>query len=98
RAMKELPKAAMVRADATRPPGSRQPCSLVFLDPPYRSGLVPAALIALRDKGWFAPEALICAELAAKEELELPPGFAAADERRYGAAKVVLIRQAVPPS
>lgn len=98
RAMKELPKAAMVRADATRPPGSRQPCSLIFLDPPYRSGLIPAALIALRDKGWFAPDALICAEMAAKEELELPEGFVAEDERRYGAAKVVLIRQAAQPN
>ena len=94
RAMMELPKAAMVRADATKPPASRQPCSLVFLDPPYRSGLIPTALTALREKNWFAPDVLICAELAAKEDLDLPEGFSAQDERRYGAAKVVLIRLA----
>lgn len=94
RAMKELPKAAMVRADATNPPPARQGCTLVFLDPPYRSGLIPKALTALRDKGWIAPGALLCAELAAKEELDLPEGFTAMDERRYGAAKVILIRQA----
>lgn len=92
RAMKELPKAAMVRADATSPPAARQDCSLVFLDPPYRSGLIPKALVGLRAQGWIAPGALLCAELAAKEELALPDGFAVLDERRYGAARIVLIR------
>lgn len=92
RAMQELPKAAMVRADATKPPLARQDCTLVFLDPPYRSGLIPKVLVALRAQGWIAPDALLCAELAAKEELELPDGFTAIDERRYGAARVVLIR------
>jgi 16S rRNA (guanine966-N2)-methyltransferase len=94
RAMNELPKAAMVRADATNPPAARQACSLIFLDPPYRSGLIPKALVALRDKGWIAPDALLCVELAAKEDFEVPEGFTATDERRYGAAKVMLVRQA----
>jgi 16S rRNA (guanine966-N2)-methyltransferase len=98
RAMNELPKAAMVRADAANPPPARQSCTLIFLDPPYRSGLIPKALTALREKNWIAPEALICAELAAKEDFDLPPGFAAVDERRYGAAKVVLIKQAAQSS
>ena len=92
RAMRELPRAAMVRADAASPPAAREPCSLIFLDPPYRSGLVPTALAALRAKGWIAPGALVCAEVAADETVALPEGFAAIDERRYGAARIVLAR------
>jgi len=94
RAMNELPKAAMVRADATNPPPARQGCSLVFLDPPYRSGLAGKALAALAGKGWVAPGALVSIELAATEDVELPAGFAALDERKYGAAKIVLARAA----
>ena len=43
-------RAAVLAADATRPPPG-QPCTLVFLDPPYRQGLVQAALAALAPRG-----------------------------------------------
>lgn len=92
RAMNEQKKAAMVRADVTSPPNSRQPCALVFLDPPYKSGMAAKALTALQLKGWIAPGALVSIELAATEDVALPQGFAAIDERRYGAAKIVLAR------
>ena len=98
RAMDMQKQAAMVRADAISPPQSRQPCSLVFLDPPYRSGLIPKALLALQGKGWIAPGALICAELAATEDLLPPDGFVQIDERRYGAAKIVLARAQEMPA
>lgn len=79
------------RADATglgRAPGR---FDVVFLDPPYRSGLARPALEAL-DRGWLADDALIVVELAAKEGLELPPGFEMEQERRYGAARFVFLR------
>jgi 16S rRNA (guanine966-N2)-methyltransferase len=61
------------------------PCSLVFLDPPYGLGLVPSALTALNAAGWIAPGALIVAETAADEVLELPATCVA--ERSHGAAR-----------
>ncbi len=92
RAMKEQPNAALVRSDATRPPPARQACSLIFLDPPYRSGIIPIALTALKKQGWIAPEALICCEVAATEDVAPPDGFSALDQRKYGAAKIVLLQ------
>jgi len=65
--------------------------SLVFLDPPYRSGLVGPVLEAL-DQNWLTDDALIVVELAATERLDLPAGFEMERDRRYGAARLVFLR------
>lgn len=92
RKLGEASAAKVVRADATRPPASRESCDLVFLDPPYRSDLAAPALAALADAGWLSKGAIATVELAATEDLAVPPGFEVIDERRYGAAKIVIVR------
>ncbi len=79
--------------DATRLGGAAAPYDLVFLDPPYRSGLAAPALAAL-EHGWLADGARLVVELAAREPLELPPGYALEQERRYGAARFAFLRPA----
>ena len=98
RKLGEVASAKVVRADATRPPPGREPCSLAFLDPPYRSGQAAPALAALAEAGWLAPDAIVTIELAHNEDIvplgaALPPGFEQIDERRYGAAKIVILRR-----
>lgn len=88
----EAANAKVIRGDATRPPPSREPCDLAFLDPPYRSGLAAPALTALAEAGWLKPGAVATIELANTEDIVPPPGFEAIDERRYGAAKIVILR------
>jgi 16S rRNA (guanine966-N2)-methyltransferase len=83
----------LVDRDATRMGPAHQAFELVFLDPPYRSGLAGAALTGLLN-GWLAPDARIILELAAKEDLSLPEGYALEQERRYGAARFVFLRPA----
>jgi 16S rRNA (guanine966-N2)-methyltransferase len=82
----------VVAADVRKPP-SGAAHSLVFLDPPYRQGLVPAALAALGAAGWIAPDAHIVAEVGAAEP---PPttGELLAD-RTHGAARIYVWRLAV---
>jgi 16S rRNA (guanine966-N2)-methyltransferase len=41
-----------------------------------------------------APGAVVTVELAHNEDIVPPAGFAAIDERRYGAAKIVILRHA----
>lgn len=94
RKMGEAAQAKVVRADATRPPPAREGCDLAFLDPPYRSGLAAPALAALAEAGWLAAGAVATVELASTEDLALPAGFEAVDERRYGAAKIAILRYA----
>ena len=91
-ALGETPRAAILAADAVKPPRSSGPCSLAFLDPPYREGLAAPALAALAKTGWLADDALVIVELAAREDFAAPEGFALLDERRYGAAKLVFLR------
>jgi len=92
RKLGETAAARVIRADATRPPPAREGCDLVFLDPPYRSGLAAPALAALAEAGWLAPGAIATVELAGTEDLAAPAEFEPIDERRYGAAKIVILR------
>ena len=92
RKLGEAANARVIRADATRPPASREGCDLAFLDPPYRSGLAAPALVALAEAGWLKPGAVATIELASTEDLDPPSGFEPIDERRYGAAKIVIVR------
>ncbi|NTU76532.1 MAG: 16S rRNA (guanine(966)-N(2))-methyltransferase RsmD [Alphaproteobacteria bacterium] len=71
-------------ADATKPPQAAAPCTLIFLDPPYRKNLAPAALKALDEAGWIAPHALIVVETAKNETLDLPERFVLQLSRTYG--------------
>jgi len=77
--------------DATRIAGG--PFHLVFLDPPYRSGLGAAALTSLRDAGALAPGALLSLETARGEQAA-PDGFEIEAERSYGTARISLLRAA----
>jgi 16S rRNA (guanine966-N2)-methyltransferase len=100
RKLGEAANAKVVRADAARPPPSRadEACDVVFLDPPYRSGLAVPALAALADSGWLKPGAIVAVELASTEDLAPPAGFEALDERRYGAARIAILRRMPVPA
>ncbi|MER2520529.1 MAG: RsmD family RNA methyltransferase [Bdellovibrionales bacterium] len=74
----------IVATSALTPPKTREPCSLVFLAPPYRKGLIPPALLALDAAGWLTAQPVIVAETAKSENLEIPQGFFTALQRHYG--------------
>jgi len=81
------------RRDATQlgpvAAGSGGPFDLVFMDPPYRKGLISGALAALRE-GWLADNALIVAECGADEVVE-SDGFEVVDTREYGDTRVMFL-------
>jgi len=98
KALGEAVHATVLPADATQPPPAPEPCDLVFLDPPYGSGLGTAALTALAGRGWIADGGLCSVEIGVKEQLASPPGFAAIDDRRYGKARIILLRYGGRPA
>ncbi len=83
------------RRDATKlgpmAPGAGGPFEVVFLDPPYRKGLIAPALVSLAEGGWLAPHALLVAESALDDEMQIPEGFTRADARSYGDTKVMFL-------
>ncbi|HEY2889125.1 MAG TPA: RsmD family RNA methyltransferase [Dongiaceae bacterium] len=88
--------ATFILADAANPPLARKAATLIFLDPPYDAALGAPALTALAAAGWVAPGALVSLEMSGPElsRFSPPPGFAAIDERRYGKARILLLRAA----
>jgi 16S rRNA (guanine966-N2)-methyltransferase len=84
--------ARVVVADATVRPGQalEGQASLVFLDPPYGRGLVPLALAAQAAR--IAADALVVVETG-RDEAWLPSEDEVLDERRHGAARVVIFRK-----
>ena len=69
----------------------RQPCDLALMDPPYASGLAQIALDRIANRNWLAPGGWISVELHG-EKVEIPSGFVAETERKFGRATVILIR------
>ncbi len=78
----------VIPGDATRPPQG-EPCTLVFLDPPYGRGLIQVALAALHRAGWIAAGSLLIAETGADEP---PPHEAPLAERTHGAGRLTIWR------
>ncbi len=63
------------------------PYHLVFADPPYSTpdDEVAAALVALVERRWLAPGAVVVVERSSRTPApQWPPGVAAVHERRYG--------------
>lgn len=84
--------ATFLLADVTRPPAADEPCSLVFLDPPYERDLMAPALSALVERRWLAAGAIVVAEMIRRQDVPPVAGLEAVDERRYGKAKLVFFR------
>ena len=89
---KAADQATVLRADCRIPPLAARACTLVFLDPPYGNDQAGPALTALADAGWIAEDALCVVELGARDDFAAPAGFTVLDERRYGAARIVILR------
>lgn len=75
-------------------PEARRRYDIIYLDPPYLKGLVPKGLKSLAAKNWIAEGAIILAEIAERDKIEMPPGFTLLDERKYGNSKLLKIKHA----
>lgn len=93
-ALGERDRTTVLDADATNPPPVRRPVDVVFLDPPYGSGLLGPALIALDRRGWLHEDTMIVAETAAGEGFDLPEFLEELDRRKYGAAQILFLNRA----
>lgn len=72
-------------------PSSAPPVDIIFLDPPYRKGLVQPALDALMSGQWIAKDALFIIET----ESEAPPPTGYGDlifDKTYGETRVIFLR------
>lgn len=81
----------LIPASVMALPPASEAYNLIFLDPPYGAGLGLGAVdVALR-QGWIAPGALLVWEETRGQIA--PEGFTVADQRRYGATWITLMRR-----
>jgi len=73
-----------------------EPFDIVFLDPPFRQGLLPACLHALQHGGWLADEAWIYIEAERHLELALPEGWQLLRSKHAGQLDYHLVRRQHP--
>lgn len=69
------------------PGGAGGPFDLVFVDPPYRKGLLAPALASLIEGHWLSGHALVVAEASDEESIDSP--FSVGDRRTYGDTQVI---------
>lgn len=70
------------------------PADLILMDPPYGSGLWAEALDTIGRGGWVGPDTVIAVEVGKKEDVAAPSGYALVDDRRYGAARLIILQKA----
>ena len=84
----------VLRADSSQLPPSHTAHDVIFIDPPYRSGLHFGALATIHSGGWLKPDGIIVLEESRKEPVKVPESFRIVDERHYGNAGVWLLQLA----
>src|ERR1051325_8508106 len=83
------------RRDATNlgpmPVGAGGPFGLVFLDPPYRKGMLLPALASLLGNGWLEEGATLVAEVEREFSDVAPDAFRLVDDRVYGETRILFL-------
>ena len=85
-------KSDFLLMDSTKPKAAQKQANLVFLDPPYRQGLVSQTLRALKDKDWFGHDAVIVVETEKNAAFLFPEPFTVFHEKTYGDTSVLLLK------
>lgn len=81
--------------DATRfHERATEPAGLILMDPPYATGDWLPALQATEARGWVGDDTIIVIEVGKTEDIEAPEGFEVLDQRKYGRAKLYVLRRA----
>lgn len=70
-----------------------EPYDIVFLDPPFRKGLLPACIDALESAGWLATDAWVYIEAESSLEPALPDNWELTRSKRAGQVGYHLARR-----
>ncbi|MDA8364255.1 MAG: 16S rRNA (guanine(966)-N(2))-methyltransferase RsmD [Gammaproteobacteria bacterium] len=77
--------------------GAGRQFDIVFVDPPYRSGLLGRCCVLLAAGGWVRPGGLVYLEASAAQMPELPEGWTLERSKRAGQVGYHLARSGLPP-
>lgn len=90
-ALKAESETLVMPVNAKNLPAAKSPCDFIFMDPPYRMGLLAPTLENVMEQSWLAEGGVIIAELASDEDLTLPDGLEVQDERSQGQQRILFL-------
>lgn len=85
----ETENGKLLRADSSQLPPVNQPFDMIFLDPPYNTGLGVPSLQTALSGGWINENTAIVLEQSWKEPVKLPDGLIILDDRKYGNSRMI---------
>ncbi len=91
-ALNQVEGVEIIQRDIRALGATKQPCTLVFLDPPYQQGLIKPAIAHLSQTGWIGMQTLVVVEAEKSETVSLPD-FEVLDNRCYGKAQFIFLRR-----
>lgn len=77
--------------DASKLPPAKETFDFIFMDPPYRQGMVSPTLEAIVTGGWLSRAGVIVCELASDENPALPAGLQVLDDRKQGQQRIIFL-------
>ncbi len=86
-------QASVFNRSGLNPGSAPAPVDLVMMDPPYNEDLAEPTLKALLENNWIGDNTIIAVELAAKQNLPEIAELEQIDTRKYGAAKLVILKK-----
>ncbi len=93
-ALKAQNRADILNRNGINPGRASRPVDLILMDPPYGEELAVPSLAALMEGGWISENTITVIEVATKEKTDLPDGFELLDNRKYGAARLLILKRA----
>jgi len=85
-----------IASDAATVAPTETTFDFIFMDPPYRQGLLRPTLDRLTAGGWIKGGTCIACELAVDEQFDLPPELAIVDDRKHGKQRILILTQSSP--
>jgi len=68
---------------------------LVFFDPPYGQKLAKKTLKLVTTRDILHPQSLVIIQCETSESLEIPEGFKALTQRRYGSSHLMILQRVI---
>lgn len=84
----------IIMSDAAAVTSPAEPFDIIFMDPPYRQGLLRPTLDHLIATNWLKGETAIICELASDEAVDIPPRLEIVDDRQQGKQRIIILMQA----
>ena len=73
-----------------------EPFDVIYLDPPYESGLYDSALNLLSERNWIHPDGVLVCEHRSNESIHVGDQWVLNDQRRYGSSSLIMLSPPEP--